>query len=259
MKKTLNIITILMVGFVFAIMAAASETIIIAGAGPSTKVVEKFCNELSSQPGAEGYTFQVPPKSVKHAGGIRASDVNIFGRTGRPLNEKEKALNKDEIFLARIPIAFVAGSDVGVTKLTIGQLEDIYSKKITNWKQLGGIDKQIFLIGREPTEALYSVLKKDYPFFAGIEFDKVVTKDHLMVAFLGTTSAGKRALGFGARPNLEGLHIINIDEFESGVSLGLVYDLKNKDDKLVEAAKKFAKSEIWVMSLEQEGLLPPKR
>ena len=258
MKKIIHIVTLLTVGFVFVIMAAASETIIIAGAGPSTKVVEKFCNELSSQPGAEGYTFQVPPKSVKHAGGIRASDVNIFGRTGRPLNEKEKALNKDEIFLARIPIAFVAGSDIGVTKLTIGQLEDIYSKKITNWKQLGGIDKQIFLIGREPTEALYSVLKVDYPIFAGIEFDKVATKDHLMVAFLNT-STGKGALGFGAKPNLEGLHIITVDEFESGVSLGLVYDLNNKDDQLVEAAKEFTKSETWVMSLKQEGFLPPKR
>ena len=258
MKKIIHIVTLLTVGFVFAIMAVASETIIIAGAGPSTKVVEKFCNELSSQPGAEGYTFQVPPKSVKHAGGIRASDVNIFGRTGRPLNEKEKALNKDEIFLARIPIAFVAGSDVGVTKLTIGQLEDIYSKKTTNWKQLGGIDKQIFLIGREPTEALYSVLKKDYSFFTGIEFDMIVKKDHLMVGFLGATAAGKRALGFGAKPNLVDLHIIDVDNFSSGVSLGLVYDLKNKDAKLVEAAKQFAKSDAWAKSLKQDDLLPPE-
>ena len=258
MKKIIQIVTLLTVGFIFTTMAAASEMIVIAGAGPSTKVVEKFCQELSTQPVAAGYTFEVPPKSVKHAGGIRASDVNVFGRTGRPLNEKEKAMNKDEVILARVPIAFAVGSDVGVTKLTIGQLEDIYSKKTTNWKQLGGIDKKIVLVGREPTEALYSVLKVDYPFFADTEFDMIVTKDHVLVSILNTP-AGESALGFGAKPNLEDLHIITVDDFASGVSLGLVYDLKNKDDKLVAAAKKYARSDAWAKSLGNDGLLAPKK
>ena len=257
MKFLLKILTVVAVGFVFATMATASETIVIAGAGPSTKIVQKFFQELSDRSVAEGYTFEVPPKSVKHAGGIRASNVNLFGRTGRPLNEKEIAMNKGEIFLARVPIAFVAGSDVGVEKLTIQQLHDIYSKKTTNWKQVGGIDKKIVLAGREPTEALYSVLKADYPFFADARFDMTVTKDHLLVAFLGTPE-GKNAVGFGAKPNLENLHIITIDDFASGVSLGLVYDLKNKDAKLVGTAGKFARSKAWARILEQDGLLPPK-
>ena len=257
MKKFLHILTLLTIGFVFTAMATASETIVIAGAGPSTKIVKKFCEELSSQGVVEGYNFEVPPKSVKHAGGIRATNVNLFGRTGRPLNEKEIAMNKAEIILARVPIAFVTGFDVGVTKITIEQLEDIYSKKTTNWKQLGGVDKKIVLVGREPTEALFSVLKVDYPFFADITFDKIVTKDHLMVAFL-ETPAGENAMGFGAKPNLEDLHVVIIDGFESGVSLGLVYDLKNKDEKLVNTCSEFAKSDLWVKSLKQDGLLPPK-
>ena len=68
MKKIIQIVTLLTVGFIFTTMAAASEMIVIAGAGPSTKIVEKFCQELSTQPVAAGYTFEVPPKSVKHAG-----------------------------------------------------------------------------------------------------------------------------------------------------------------------------------------------
>jgi hypothetical protein len=257
MKKILHILTLLAVGFVLTTFATASETIVVPGAGPSTKIVEKFCKELSAQPAADGYTFEVPPKSIKHAGGIRASGLYLFGRTGRPLNEEEKAMNKDEIILARVPIAFVVGSDVGVSKLTIDQLEDIYSKKTTNWKQLGGIDKKIVLVGREPTEALYSVLKADYPFFVDVEFDKVVGKDHRVVSFL-ESPAGECALGFGAKPNLENLHIITVDDFASGVSLGLVYDLKNKEEKLVEAAKKYANSNVWAKSLREDGLLLPK-
>ena len=258
MKNLFAIVTVFL-GFVsFFTLATAKELHVIAGAGPSTKVVEKFCSEFSKQPVAKDCAFEVPPKSVKHAGGIRASDVYLFGRTGRPLNEKEKAMNKDEIILARVPIAFVTGSDVGVTKLTIEQLEDIYTKKTTNWRQLGGINAPIVLVGREPTEALYSVLKTDYPFFADVDFDKVVGKDHLMITFLRNVPEGKRALGFGAKPNLEGLNIITVAGFESGASLGLVYDLKNKDDNIVKGAKKFAKSDSWAMSLIEEGLLPPK-
>ena len=125
-------------GFVSVlILALASPALcadkqVIAGAGPSTKAVELFVKEFSKQSAAKGYSFTVPPKSAKHAGGIKNSDDQIFGRTGRPLNDKEKALNKEEIFLARLPISFVVGSKAGVKKLTIAQVEDIFTGKITN-------------------------------------------------------------------------------------------------------------------------------
>ena len=54
MKKNLYFATLLTVVFVFATMAVASETIIIEGAGPSTKIVEKFCKEFGTLPVAEG-------------------------------------------------------------------------------------------------------------------------------------------------------------------------------------------------------------
>ena len=121
-----------------AVSAFSAENQVIVGAGPSTKVVELFVKEFSKQPVAKGYNFVVPPKSAKHAGGINNTARYIFGRTGRPLNDKEKALNKKEIFLARLPISFVAGSKAGVKKLTIAEVEDIFNRKITNWKDVGG-------------------------------------------------------------------------------------------------------------------------
>ena len=257
MRKVIIVAVFSLVIASFFTFAVAKELQVIAGAGPSTKIVEKFCEIFSQQPVAKNCKFHVPQKSIKHAGGIKASDTNLFGRTGRPLNDKEKAMNKDEIILARVPIAFVVGSDVGVRKITIEQLEDIYTKKTTNWRQLGGINAPIVLVGREPTEALYSVLKTDYPFFQEVEFDKVVSKDHLMVTYLRNVTAGKRALGFGAKPNRENRHRITVEGFESGVSVGLVYDLKNKDNEIVKGAQKYARSDVWAQNLREEGLLPP--
>lgn len=47
------------------------------------------------------------------------------------------------------------------------------------------------------------------------------------------------------------------DGIESGVSLGLVYDLKNSNNSVVQATKKYASSKEWKNIVIQNGLLPP--
>ncbi len=51
--------------------------------------------------------------------------------------------------LGTVGFAFVANSDCGVKNLTREQLSGIFSGQITNWKQVGGNDRKIVLIGRE--------------------------------------------------------------------------------------------------------------
>ncbi len=260
LKKNVTLLLVVMFS-VFSVSTAfsASEQVI-AGAGPSTKVVEVFAKEFSKLPASAGYKFSVPPKSAKHAGGIKNSDNYIFGRTGRPLNDKEMSMNKAEIFLARIPIVFVVGPDVNIKGLTIKQIEDIFTGKISNWKDVGGPDKDIFVIGREATEALFSILKKEYPAFGNSSFDKLLKKDHLVVKMMHLNQ-GKYAIAFGAKPNYDELaeNILKVEGFSIGVEVGLVYDLKNKNHKLVKAAKDYAKGKQWAASVRSMGLLPPKQ
>jgi hypothetical protein len=199
----------------------------------------------------------VPPNSTKHAGGIKNSDTFLFGRTGRPLKDSEKATGKDEIILARIPIAFAASAGTGVDKITLAQLEGIYTAGITNWNEIGGPEEAITLLGREPTEALFSVMKKDYPFFKEAAFDKILKNDTQMLNLLKGKLA-THALGFGALPNLKGQHIITVEGFSSGVSLGLVFDVKNKNHPLIKAAEEFAASTAWadILTSRTEALPP---
>ncbi len=229
----------------------------VLGAGPSTKVAQAFFLEYSNEPEAKGYSFNVMPKSVKHAGGINATNNYIFGRTGRPLNQKEKDMNKAEILLARVPIVFVVGTGPGISELSIEQLKAIYTGRITNWKDVGGPDKAIVLAGREPSEALFSILKKEYPFLQSVSFSYVFKKDHQVVKFLKTTK-GEFAIGFGAKPNFKDKYIISVPGFSSGVNLGLVYDLKNAKHPLVKGAEEFAKSDKWIKKLTKQDLLPPR-
>lgn len=260
LKKSVTVLLVILFT-VFSVSAAFSANEqVIAGAGPSTKIVEAFVKGFSKLPASSGYTFSVPPKSAKHAGGIKNSDDFIFGRTGRPLNDGERSMNKEEIFLARLPIVFVVGPDVKVKGLSLKQIEDIFVGNISNWKEVGGPDADIFVIGRESTEALFTVLKREHPAFGKSSFDKLLKKDHLVVKML-LLSQGKYAIAFGAKPNYDDLkeNILKVDGVSVGVEVGLVYDLKNKDHELVKAAKEYAQSGGWSGSVRSMGLLPPKQ
>jgi len=86
---------------------------IVAGAGPSTEICKLFFEKLNQLDKAKsGYNLAVKDSSVKHKGGILNSEKFLFGRTGRPLARKEKALGKDQIFLAKGPISFAKGLEV---------------------------------------------------------------------------------------------------------------------------------------------------
>ena len=45
---------------------------------------------------SRNHKFEVEQRSIKHAGGIKASGKYLFGRTGRPLNTSEKQQGKHD-------------------------------------------------------------------------------------------------------------------------------------------------------------------
>lgn len=77
-----------------------------------------------------------------------ATDQKVdLGSSSRELKESEKGLK--EIVIAYDGIAAITNKDVKVNNLTKAQLADIYSGKITNWKQVGGSDAAIVVVGRD--------------------------------------------------------------------------------------------------------------
>ena len=259
MKKLIIAVVLILTTVVMGASLLAAEKQIVAGAGPSTKIVQLFFDKYSTFPDADQYEFMIPPKSAKHAGGIRCSSNYLFGRTGRPLNAKEKAMNKGEIFLAQIPVAIAVGEGVGIDKLDMDQLEKIFTGQYKNWREVGGPNAEIFVLGREQTEALFSILKSRYSFFEDAKFSKVYKKDDHIVNFLKTPK-GKYAIGFGAAPNfegVEGLKTVSVDGLKVGVSVGLVYDLSNSNHPLVQSVKKYADSDGWSETIIAAGFMAP--
>ena len=198
----------------------------------------------------------VPPKSIKHAGGIRSTEKNIFGRTGRPLTEEETSQGVEEIFLAKMPIAFVTGPGAGVDSLTLEQVCDIFTGRSLNWSDVGGSDNTITVVTREPTEALFQTLKKDVPCMNDIvETKYILKKDNHVVDMLSKSEDGRFAIAFGAARNFTDR--LTVSGFTSGVNLGLVYQTSKAGDPLVQAAIETARSDEWIAALKEMGLGAP--
>jgi phosphate transport system substrate-binding protein len=87
-------------------------------------------------------------------------------------DEKKKLSDKGSTVVEKIiaydALAVVVNPKNAVSKLTREQLDDIFTGKITNWKDVGGTDLKITPIARETSSGTYEffkeevLLKKDY-------------------------------------------------------------------------------------------------
>ena len=79
---------------------------------------------------------------------VTAGTVDI-GNSSRALKDEEKANGVIENIVAIDGIAVVVDPSNEVTALTKDQLIQVYDGTVTNWKDLGGSDMPIVVIGRE--------------------------------------------------------------------------------------------------------------
>ena len=96
-----------------------------------------------------GVTFTYNPTGS--GSGIQAVSEGRcdIGLASRGLKDDEKSSGLTETVLAYDGIAVVVSPENPVSDLTLQQIADIYTGKITNWKDVGGNDAEIVLIGRE--------------------------------------------------------------------------------------------------------------
>ena len=96
-----------------------------------------------------GMTFTYNPTGS--GSGIQAVSEGRcdIGLSSRALKDDEKASGLKETTLALDGIAIIVNPQNPVKDLTLEQIAKIYTGEITNWKDVGGNDAEIVLIGRE--------------------------------------------------------------------------------------------------------------
>ena len=96
-----------------------------------------------------GVTFTYNPTGS--GSGIQAVQEGRcdIGLSSRALKDKEKDAGLAETILCFDGIAVIVSPENSVEDLTLQQIADIYTGKVTNWSEVGGADGEIVLIGRE--------------------------------------------------------------------------------------------------------------
>ena len=98
----------------------------------------------------ENDTTTIEVQQVGSSAGITNTidGTSQIGMSSRDLKDEEKSELK-EYQIAIDGIAVITNSANKVKDLTLDQVKDIYTGKITNWKEVGGADAEIVVVSRE--------------------------------------------------------------------------------------------------------------
>lgn len=100
------------------------------------------------------------------SGGISmlAEELVDIGMISKPISESDRAKYPDINFvttqIGEDAVAMIVSRDVwdsGVRALSKQQARDIYEGRITNWKDLGGLDRRIAFFNKEPGRGTWEV------------------------------------------------------------------------------------------------------
>jgi phosphate transport system substrate-binding protein len=144
-------------------------------------------------------TNVVVPPSIGSGGGVAAvgSNKEVLARVARPLSDSEKEAGLVATPVFRLPSAFFVHRSAGVLSLTNAQLADIYSGRVTNWRDVGGQDVRIKVVRREDQDSTLLVLRQSMPGWKDLAITEkskvaVTTQD-----CIDTVKEVPGAIGFG--------------------------------------------------------------
>lgn len=168
-----------------------------------------------------------------------------IGLASRNLKDDEKA-NLNETVVAIDGIAVIVNNQNTIDDLTIEQIAGIYKGEITNWKELGGADAPIVLIGREAA----SGTRDGFESITGTEdlckYSQELTSTGDVVQ---TVSSNPNAIGYASLASVgDTVKAVKVegvtpttDTIQNGeykIQRNFVF-VTRKDDKLNESAQNF--------------------
>lgn len=127
--------------------AALSGTVSTDGSTSMEKVINSLGESFMSANKDVKFTYN-PTGSGSGIQAVTEGRCDI-GLSSRALKDDEKASGLVETVLAYDGIAIVVSPENPVSDLDVDTIAKIYTGEITNWKDVGGDDAEIVLIGRE--------------------------------------------------------------------------------------------------------------
>lgn len=149
MKKFVTFI--IAVSLALTAMTGCGKTVSGAVSTDGSTSMEKVIGALGEafEENNSGVTFTYNPTGSGSGITAVAEGRCDIGLSSRNLKEEEKAQGLTETVLALDGIAIIVNPDNPVNDLDLETIGRIYRGEMTNWKEIGGDDLEIVLIGRE--------------------------------------------------------------------------------------------------------------
>lgn len=113
---------------------------------------------------AASYQQQHPEVKISVSGGGSGAGINGVASKALDVGDSDiLAPSHPELTDNRVAVigfAIVTHPDAGAKNLTKKQLQDIFSGKVTNWKEVGGVDQKIVVINRPRSSGTRAVFTK---------------------------------------------------------------------------------------------------
>ena len=127
--------------------AAVTGTVATDGSTSMEKVIGALSESFMANNADTTVTYN-PTGSGAGITAVQEGTCDI-GLSSRALKDEEKAAGLKETVLAYDGIAIIVHPDNPVSDLSVEQIAKLYTGEITNWKDVGGNDAEVVLIGRE--------------------------------------------------------------------------------------------------------------
>lgn len=168
------------------------STVAISGSTSVGPLTEKLAEKYKQQ---ENVNIEV--NQIGSSAGITnaTSGVSEIGMSSRDLKEEEKANGLVETIIAYDGIVVVTHPSNSVKDLTIDEVKQIFTGKVTNWKELGGEDMEIVVVSREDGSGSRDAFQEIVDYSSG-----ELIKNSIIASGNGniktTVATNKHAVGF---------------------------------------------------------------
>lgn len=216
-KKTILAILLSALAFGFK----SNETITVKGSDTMVILAQRW---------AEVYMSKHPNVTVQVTGGGSGVGISalINGSTdicnaSRPMKTSEREKLKTrynslgvEIKAAKDGLSLYTNQSNPVAELSLDQIKQIYTGKITNWKQVGGKDAKIILYGRENSSGTYVYFKDNV--LQGQDYSPSMQSLPGTAAVVNAVSKDKSGIGFGGAAYAKGIKLIKVKKNSSSLA-----------------------------------------
>ena len=233
--------------------------------------MEKFVNALKEAMAEKYPNLTLEPQFTGSGTGIQSviAGTADIGDSSRALKDEEKAQGLVENIVAIDGIAVVVDKNNTVTNLTKDQLVKIYTGEITNWKEVGGADQKIVVIGREASSGTRGAFEEILDIEEKCKYAQELNETGAVMAAVAATPG---AIGYVSLDNVDdsviALQLDGVAPSEATVKDGSYAlqrpfvmatkgEIKDQNEQ-VKAVFEFIDSEEGQAVIKSVGLVSPK-